>query len=78
MSQKRWVVEMSYCGYGQYDKWRAEPLEAPIEHKSKESALEFGHHIAHEHPNAYVRIRRTDETKAYIIHWPWPDEYLYR
>jgi hypothetical protein len=40
----------------------------------KDNALERGYHIARHYPYKYVRIRRTDEIKAHIIHWPLPDE----
>lgn len=72
MSQKRWVIELSYTQSQPADhshKWLpassetyTDPETARIEAYS-------------ENYGCYVRIRRTDRTKGEIISWPndWTD-----
>lgn len=75
MSQKRWIVELSFkdswaCNSAPSDSdWKPDDTMAP-DWKDKRLALERAYQIGATY-HCFTRVRRTDEKTAPICHWPY-------
>lgn len=76
MSQKRWVVELSFkCvwdGAPTDSEWRPDDAMTG-DWKDKRLATERARKIGADY-NCFTRVRRTDEKTAPICHWPYDPE----
>lgn len=79
MSQKRWVVELSFK-----DTWDGAPADSDwkpqdpddIGWKDKDLATKEARTIGADY-HCFTRVRRTDEKTAPICHWPYDqDDWL--